>query len=278
VELIAMTDGSLPTFACPQCGRRRAWKPEYSVKRVKCSCGSVFVAPAKPEAAEEDEYDIAPDPAAPPKPSRPAPMAATQPPQAKPVVAYRSAAPKAVARPGRMELDDPWEGDKFRNLYFPAALVVGASLFNIIVSAYFLKDASLGLRNASIKMAMSLLVEIPVMLLACVLAVKLLDAAFGPLGPAILKLSSIALAPDALQWLLILIGLWIGGSGGLSSLNVGGVLGALLGWILSLVLYFWLFTYYFDMTVGEAYRLIILIWLIRMIGVGFIRHFLSEIM
>lgn len=265
-----MTDGSLPTFACPQCGRRRAWKPEYSVKRVKCSCGSVFVAPAKPEAAEEDEYDIAPDPAA--------PMAATLTPQGKPVVAYRSAAPKAVARPGRMELDDPWEGDKFRNLYFPAALVVGASLFNIIVSAYFLKDASLGLRNASIKMGLSLLVEIPVMLLACVLAVKLLDAAFGPVGPAILKLSSIALAPDALQWLLIVIGLWIGGSVGLSSLIVGGVLGALLGWILSLVLYFWLFTYYFDMTVGEAYRLIILIWLIRMIGVGFIRHFLSGIM
>jgi hypothetical protein len=270
-----MTDGSAPTFACPHCGKRRAWKPEYSAKRVRCTCGGLFVVPANADSAgEQDEYDIAPDPAVPPA-RRPVATAAPQPTPTKPVVAYRSAPSKAVARPNRVELDDPWEGDKFRNLYFPAGLVIGASLFNIVVSAYFLKNASLGLRDASIKMGLSLVIEIPVMLLACVLAVKLLDAAFGPVGPAILKLSSIALAPDALQWLLILIGLWIGGSGGLSSLIVGGVLGALLGWVLSLVLYFWLFTYYFDMTVGEAYRLIILIWLIRMIGVAFLRHFLG---
>jgi hypothetical protein len=271
-----MTDGSTPTFACPQCGKRRTWKPEYSAKRVKCSCGGVFVAPAEPDAAESDEYDIAPDAAVAPRPLRPQAVSAAppQPLQPKSVVAYRSAPAKSPARPGRVELDDPFEGDKFRNLYFPAALVLGSTLFNIIVSAYFLKNASLGIRNASIRMCIDLGIELPVMLLACILGVKLLDAAFGPIGPAILKLSSIALAPDALMWLVALVGIWMGGSG-VPNMLVGGILGLLIGWVLSLILYFWLFTYFFDLTLGEAYRLIILIWLIRTIGVGFIRHALG---
>jgi hypothetical protein len=272
-----MTDSSNPTFACPQCGKRRTWKPEYSAKRVKCSCGEVFVAPAKPDAAESDEYDVAPDPVAATQPRRAAAVSAappSQPLQPKPVVAYRSTPAKTVARPGRVELDDPFEGDKFRNLYFPAGLVLGSALFNIIVSAYFLKNASLGIRNASIRMCIDLGIELPVMLLACVLAVKLLDAAFGPIAPAILKLSSIALAPDALMFLVALVGIWMGGSG-IPNILVGGLLGLLIGWVLSLILYFWLFTYYFGLTVGEAYRLIILIWLIRTFGVAIIRSMLG---
>jgi hypothetical protein len=268
-----MTDASDSTFACPHCGKRRTWKPEYSAKRVKCSCGGVFVAPSKPDAVEENLYDMAPEPAGP----RPAVAVSAPPvsPTAKPVVAYRSAPTKAATRPGRVELDDIWEGDKFRNLYFPSALILGSTLFNILVHAYFFKSASVGIRAASIKMGIELLIEIPVMLLGCLLAVKLLDAAFGPVGPAILKLSSIALAPDALMVLIILAGFWLGMGGGVSSVIVGGLLGIVIGWALSLALYFWLFTYYFDMTVGEAYRLIIIIWLIRTLGVGIIRSVLG---
>lgn len=273
-----MTDASNPTFACPKCGKRRMWKPEYAARRVKCSCGVVFVAPASAEGqGVEDEYDIAPDATA-AAPVRAAPVA---PQSAAPVVAYRSAPAKAagtVARPGRVELDDPWQGDKFRNLYVPAGLIIGASLFNIIVRAWFLKDASEGLRVASMQMGLSLLVELPVMLLACVAAVKLLDAAFGPLGPAILKLSSIALAPDAVQLLVVLIGIWIGGGVGVSGMLGGALIGLLIGWVLSLILYFWLFTYYFDMTLGEASRLVILIWLIRIIGVAIVREALRGIL
>lgn len=266
-----MTDGSISTFACPQCGKRRTWKPEYSAKRVKCSCGGVFVAPSKPDAVEDDLYDMVAEPQA--QPPRAAPVSVTPGHQSsKPVIAYRSAPTKTIARPGRVELDDPWEGDKFRNLYVPIALLLAASLINIMVNAYFLKNASVGIRSATISMGITLLIDIPVMLLACLMAVKLLDAAFGPVMPAILKLSSVALAPDALMLLIAMAGFWIGHPGGIASMLIGGLLGLVIGWALSLALYFWLFTYYFDMTFGEAYRLIILIWIIRTFGVGLVRH------
>jgi hypothetical protein len=192
------------------------------------------------------------------------------------VIAYRSAPAKTIGRPGRVELDDPWQGDKFRNLYVPIALLLAASLINIVVNAYFLKNASVGIRSATIRMGITLLIDIPVMLLACLLAVKLLDAAFGPVMPAILKLSSIALAPDALMLMIALVGFWVGHAAGIASMLIGGLLGLVIGWALSLALYFWLFTYYFDMNVGEAYRLIILIWIIRTFGVWLVRHGLGK--
>jgi hypothetical protein len=270
-----VTDPSNSTFACPQCGKRWVWKPEYSAKRVKCSCGSVFVAPSNPDAVEDDLYDMVTEPQT-SQPTRAGAVSVTPGHEAaKPVIAYRSAPTKTVARPGRVELDDPWEGDKFRNLYVPIALLLAASLINVLVNAYFLKNASIGIRSATIKMGITLLIDIPVMLLACLLAVKLLDAAFGPLMPAILKLSSIALAPDALMLMIALAGFWMGNAGGIASMLIGGLLGLVIGWALSLALYFWLFTYYFDMTMGEAYRLIILIWVIRTFGVVLLRHGLA---
>jgi hypothetical protein len=72
--------------------------------------------------------------------------------------------------------------------------------------------------------------------------------------------------------MIALAGFWMGNAGGIASMLIGGLLGIVIGWALSLALYFWLFTYYFDMTMGEAYRLIILIWVIRTFGVVLLRH------
>ena len=36
------------------------------------------------------------------------------------------------------------------------------------------------------------------------------------------------------------------------------------GGLLSLIAYFWLFMYFFDLELGEAYRLIIFVWFVRL--------------
>ena len=119
---------------------------------------------------------------------------------------------------------------------------------------------------ASVQMVIKLAVEIPVMLIACLLAVKILDAAFGPLGPAIIKLSAIALAPDAVQDLIVLVAYVIGhASGNPRNIPVDTILGVIIGWVISLIVYFRLFMYFFDLELGEAYRLIIFVWFVRLV-------------
>src|SRR5437016_2337576 len=51
------------TFACPQCGKRFTWKPQYTGRKVSCGCGRVFEAMLGFEGAEltGDAYDVAAD-------------------------------------------------------------------------------------------------------------------------------------------------------------------------------------------------------------------------
>ena len=49
-----------PKFGCKQCGKTYKWKPEFAGKKVKCKCGYVMTAPAKPApeaAADEPDLD-----------------------------------------------------------------------------------------------------------------------------------------------------------------------------------------------------------------------------
>jgi len=266
-----MSDGSSAAFACPQCGKRWTWKPQLAGKKVKCPCGTVFTVPQDaPSAADPADNLYQPAPlqkkAPPPaKPVSPPPVAAI--PAATKVLDYRTAPQETLARPtDHVALDDPFEGNKRKNLYIPIALILGATAANFCARAFLLHDASAGIKNASIDMTLRLIVDIPTMLLGCVLAVKLLDTAFGPLGPAILKLSSIALAPEALAALSIVIGSLLGRSALVAGFSTGSLLGSLIGWALSLLLYFWLFIYYFDLEWSETWRLTILIWLVRTLG------------
>lgn len=266
-----MSDGSLATFACPQCGKHWTWKPQLAGKKVKCRCGAVFSAPQDaPSAAgpPDDLYDLSPSHAKAPPPAipvSPPPVAAG--PAATTVLDYRTAPHESPApRTGRVALDDPFEGNKLKNLYIPLALILGATAATILARTFFLHNASAGIKDATLDMALRLIVDIPTMLLACILAVKLLDTAFGPVGPAILKLSSIALAPEGLSALSIMIGSLLGHTTLAAGISSGWLLGALIGWVLSLVLYFWLFIYYFDLEWGETWRLVILIWFVRTLG------------
>ena len=50
-------------ITCNSCGKKYAWKAELRGKTVRCKCGQMILIPAP--AAEEDLYDLAPEPKAP---------------------------------------------------------------------------------------------------------------------------------------------------------------------------------------------------------------------
>src|SRR5688500_1395974 len=47
-------------FACGQCGRQFAWKPQLAGKLAKCKCGAVVKVPAAPPTGDEPDFDAAP--------------------------------------------------------------------------------------------------------------------------------------------------------------------------------------------------------------------------
>jgi hypothetical protein len=149
--------------------------------------------------------------------------------------------------------------------YFPLTLIVCTAAFNLLSETYLTHNARSSMVHASKLMVVNLAVEIPVMLIACLLAVKFLDAAFGPLWPAMMKLSAIALAPDAVSDMIVLVAFLIGrASGNPHDLPADLLIGKIVGWALSLLLYFWLFMYFFELEFGEVYRLVIFVWLVRL--------------
>ena len=251
---------------CPGCGKRFSVAAQHAGKRGKCkACGAMVSIPAPTAPAQEDDlYDFAPQAGVPAASPHPAPL-----PQAvaaeRPVLAYSGPAPRRANRAADFDPSDPFEGNKFKNLYLPLALIVVTALFNLFSDAALSHNASFGLIVASLKMVGKLAIEIPIMLIACLLAVKLLDAAFGPLLPAIIKLSAIALVPDAVSDLIVLAAFLIArASPNPRNIPVDTTLGLILGWFLSLIVYFWLFMYFFELNLGEAFRLIIFVWFVRL--------------
>src|SRR5205085_1166190 len=96
----------------------------------------------------------------------------------------------------------------------------------------------------------SLLVNLVLIIAGCLLAIKLMDIAFGAPLPALLKVCAIAIGPGAI--------------GTIIAYFVGGIGGAFAGGGVSVILYYGLFTYLFDLAFSETLMLSTLIWLVRM--------------
>jgi hypothetical protein len=261
------TDEAAISVECPGCGKRFSVAAQHAGRRGKCkACGVMVTIPAPAQPAQQDDlYDFAPGANVPPSGPQPTPLPWAQAAE-PPVLAYSRPAPKRAGQAAQFDPSDPFEGNKFKNLYFPLALIASTALFNFFSDSVLTHNSTIGMVAASVKMVIKLAVEIPVMLIACLLAVKLLDAAFGPLGPAIIKLSAIALAPDAVQDMIVLVAYLLGhASRNPRDIPVDTAIGAIIGWLISLIVYFKLFMYFFDLELGEAYRLIIFVWFVRLV-------------
>jgi len=238
-----MSDDSLATFACPQCGRHWTWTPQLAGKAVKCGCGRVFRVPGQVEptaAPAEDAYDLA----------AAAPVAAHIAVHGQPLVtspAVSSAHILNYERPspeGRVQVYDAFEGDKSKNLYVPLAMILGAlPVLYVEIRLFALLSGSPGHGYFFMIIAFRVCVSTPAFLLACVIATKIADVYFGPIGPAMLKICAIALVTMVFLPLLDF--------------------GPPLGWAISLFLYCRLFQYFFDFEFGEALRVTIIVWFIN---------------
>ena len=239
-----------------------------------------------PPDQEDSLYDLAPGVEKIEPPPKPLPVAQEAPAAAPPKKAIArilnyggnpglAAAAKPAAQ--RADIGDIWEGNKVKNLIVPISLVVAACALNVCVNLFFSQNASRSMAIAAIDMGVRVGVDVPVMLLACFIAAKLLDVSFGPVGPAILKLCSIAVAPEGIMSLFLLAGILLGGAHGSGAL-LGGLYGLLIGWAASLFLYWWLFYYYFDLQFTEILKTVLIAWGLRIVGAIFLVSFLLALL
>jgi DNA-directed RNA polymerase subunit RPC12/RpoP len=142
--------------------------------------------------------------------------------------------------------EDEAAANKFIDLWLPLGLILIGLAFQIITQLYFSDDPASGLIAAGISVGVELAIRIPLLLAAMIIAVKLLDVAFGPLGQALLKLTAVVLGPTA-------IGLTI-------AFLIGGIVGLFVGMFIAFVIYWTLLTVLFNLEGIEALYLIFIIW------------------
>lgn len=233
-----MSEATLPRFECEGCGKSYKWKPELSLKRVKCKCGHVMTVPdltpkeedAPPALPDDDIFaliDNAPTgvsqaqrmvaeaAAAPPPPkAKPAPAAGKGPQSARgaaavatlsgrpggpPVLGYRGGPTPAQ----RQQADRYAIYDLKRDVYTPLALIAGS------FTAYFLWLIIHGAAGSSATLAVygtgmviMMLVKTVLMIAGAFIVAPLAGVSFGPFWTAILKLAAVTIAPDVLVTIL----------------------------------------------------------------------------
>jgi hypothetical protein len=236
--------GETGTFTCTACGKHFAYKPQLEGKRVKCACGNVFTALRD---RAEDEYDLAPDDA----PSSPRPTPA--PAQALPAVAAQHEQPRAApvqisqdkvlqyahAPPRREEDMELQKSSSLMNLYLPIAMILIGVVLRI--APFFihgiLQQGTLVMIAAAIG---ALVVNVVLMLCGVLIASQFLDADFGSLRSAVLKLTATAVVGGgAAGWLLSLD--WAH----------GGVQGPLLALHAMILIYWIMFSMFFELDLLE---------------------------
>jgi hypothetical protein len=222
-----------PTFACPGCRLEHPWAAEYVGRTARCGCGHVLKVPpasAVPgaPAATPDEpprVPIVDEPGQVPSFLRiPAAPAGAE--DALPADVEAELA--AVAKYGE---DDPNKPDPRRDTYVPLALLAIGLIVAVIHFGYTMKPGA-AVAAAVLVVAIKLIFGMIFMLGGALLAARFAGVNFGPLGPALLKLAGLCLAPSALGDLV-------------TGLLGGDVAVGQLGRIVEIVLYWSLVSYLF---------------------------------
>lgn len=264
-------------LVCGQCGKSYLWKPEYAGRTLKCKCGASIRAPgaasaaARPAArtatvvparapvtapaapppeddienmlAQAGEYDVKDDA---PALARPLSRAATV------TLMPAGGGAAAVASPGspllgyassiRKPVDESTEKARITDIYIPLALLV------LGLGAY-IWDAHLWGINNLVGMAGFILVKSIINLVlvfaALLIAIKLIDLGLGPIGPALLKIAAVALLPGAV--------------GDIVTIYTMGMI----SWGVTILMYWALLYYLFEMDAGEFVMVTGIIWVVQ---------------
>ncbi len=154
--------------------------------------------------------------------------------------------PIAAALDGR---EDEASASKFVDLWLPLGLIILGVVVQFIEQLYFTGNAATGIVSAAIYVGVNLLLTIPLLLVGMIIAVKLLDVAFGPLFQALFKLAAVVLGPAAI--------------GAIIAYLIGGIMGSFAGGFFSFVVYWSLISVLFDLDGMESLYLIIIVMVLE---------------
>ncbi|MBA3272636.1 MAG: hypothetical protein H0T11_02020 [Chthoniobacterales bacterium] len=159
-----------------------------------------------------------------------------------PVLGYAGPSRRAQAA---MESGD----NKVLDLWVPLTMLAFGLVGSFARLMYF-TDEPESFAMSSLIIGLRVCVEVVMLSIGCLIAIKALDVAFGSPGTAALKVAAIAIAPGALSEIL---------SYYLGSTGIGWYAAA----IIAALMYFLLFYYLFDLDLGEVLVLSAIVWLIR---------------
>jgi hypothetical protein len=226
-------DAISAVFECEVCSRRYPWNEAIAGKAVRCKCGEVMTAPAN--APADPLYDLAPAPVAP------------EPPKLPPIAREANPITYGAPEPSMMAMGDIIY-NKPRDLYVPIALIAFGTALQF--ARAFARGSGTTLGPVSY-VGLVVSIDMVVLFIGIVAAAKVLSVNFGPVPTAILKLCAISLGPDSLAW----VAYWALGS------SYGGLCAGIL---VSLVAYWVLFSYLFELDAQDTFYTVSIVYTIYM--------------
>lgn len=243
-----MKNVATAAFDCPKCGRSHVWLPDDAGRLAKCACGRTVQVPDMPKGTTEEEQfawmkiaanRAAADDSTADKPGQTTPPGSTLVPGRlsdgsadRQLDAHTEAELAALDKYGP---SDPVKPDPFRDIKLPAILIgIGLLLMSLRIGYLATHRDASSLLGLTVGVVVELLVNVVLMLLGVLGAARFARISFGQLGPAILKLCAIYVAPTMLGMLV--------------SVMLGGDIAvAALAWGFSLILYYALTSYLFGL-------------------------------
>ena len=158
-----------------------------------------------------------------------------------------------LAATGAYGEDDPFKPDPKRDTYVPLALLAIGFVLTVVNFAWSM-DGHQGVAVAGgvIGAVFKLVLGLVLMLVGALLAAKFAGINFGAVGPAILKLAGLCLAPSALGELV-------------TTLLGGDMAVAYIGWAVQAVMYYALISYLFRLDGGETVVVVFAITIVKVV-------------
>lgn len=253
-----LADGGVSlTFPCPKCRREHPWAAEHAGRTARCPCGNVLKVPAA-LATPQGDWETNPTPAGPPVPSSddsqvPAFLRMSHGTGGdEPLSAEVEAELAAVAKYGE---EDPTKPDPRRDTHVPAALlaigfVVTAVDFGLSWESHAGAAVAAGVLIAGLKLIVGMLF----MFGGALAAARFGGINFGPIGPALLKLAGLCLAPSALGDLTTTL---LGGDGAVAQI----------GWAVRIILYWTFVSYLFRLDGIQTTIVVVTITIVKVVTV-----------
>ena len=277
-----MTNEGEQSITCTACDRQYRWKQELAGRKMKCKCGEVVVMPNQPDDID-DLYTMAglESSASPQKTNcdscgtRIKPGAAIcincgynlktgdvvvtainapATGQGAPAPAQAVGGIYANAMASRKKHTDinsrsDSKMQKQKNVFIPLGLIA-SSLVVVFAYQMFFADDILSPLQAVTYISLSTAVIIPILLIGLYIASSVIGISYGPLHTGLLKLLAIYLAPEACQSIINII--------------MGDY--TLLGWFVSLIIYYALTMYLFELDPDETFYTIIILTITKIIA------------